>query len=286
LSSASVARPNVQQETAQDCRVISNQDITNLPGTAIAQTIERLPTSVTTCPPNPPPQAAAGNSTKLSAFDQRILNAQNAARSTAGVPPLQWNLVLAEHAAEYARVLALTGQLVHAPRDGRGTERENLQQGLIGWTPERMVQEWLNEKTLFHPGKFPDICNGDWAQCAHYTQMIWPTTTDVGCGAAQGGGFNWFVCRYSPGGNKDGQMLVDGSQFTTTGRIDHDFKYGLSYRNTPVSSESAYDGGALIDISDPLLSLNNSGFLSVFPVQSTPPDPLDLMDPINWDAPM
>jgi hypothetical protein len=37
--------------------------------------------------------------------------------------------------------------------------------------------------------------------------MIWPTTTDLGCGDAQGGGFDWLVCRYSPGGNKDGQPV-------------------------------------------------------------------------------
>jgi hypothetical protein len=37
--------------------------------------------------------------------------------------------------------------------------------------------------------------------------MIWPTTTDIGCGMDTGGGFNWLVCRYSPGGNKDGKPV-------------------------------------------------------------------------------
>jgi hypothetical protein len=43
---------------------------------------------------------------------------------------------------------------------------------------------------------------------AHYTQMIWPQTTEIGCGYAPGGGFNWLVCRYNPGGNKDGKPVI------------------------------------------------------------------------------
>ena len=63
------------------------------------------------------------------------------------------------------------------------------------------------ERRSFRPGIFPAVCTGDWSRCAHYTQVIWPTTTDVGCGKARGGGFEWFVCRYSPGGNKDGRPV-------------------------------------------------------------------------------
>jgi hypothetical protein len=70
-----------------------------------------------------------------------------------------------------------------------------------------MMQEWIGEKRYFHPGFFPDVCAGEWTRCAHYTQMIWPTTTDIGCGYAEGGGYGWLVCRYSPGGNKDGKPV-------------------------------------------------------------------------------
>ena len=146
--------------------------------------------------------------TSLNPFDQRVLDAQNAERAMVGAPALKWNDQLAQHATEYAQVLARTGDLVHAPREGRGTERENLQKGLIGWSPERMIQDWAKEKNNFTPGNFPDVArDGNWLNVAHYTQMIWPTTTDVGCGMALGGGFNWFVCRYNPGGNKDGKPV-------------------------------------------------------------------------------
>lgn len=144
---------------------------------------------------------------KLNTFDQRILNIHNAERSAVGVPPLRWNPALEASATAYAQQLARTGQLVHAPREGRGIERENLLSAPIGWSADRMIQVWTGEKRYFHAGYFPNVCNGDWTQCAHYTQTIWPTTTDLGCGMAPGGGFNWLVCRYSPGGNKDGEPV-------------------------------------------------------------------------------
>ena len=72
------------------------------------------------------------------------------------------------------------------------------------------------EKRYFHPGTFPNVCSsGDWSQCAHYSQMIWPTTTDVGCGVASGVQWDFFVCRYSPGGNKDGKPVGEPVQIVS-----------------------------------------------------------------------
>lgn len=146
--------------------------------------------------------------TNLSAFASELLTIQNAQRAAVGAQPLRWNAELAEHATAYAQQLAQLGQLAHAPRDGRGIERENLAQARVGWSPSEIVdREWTSEKRFFHSGIFPNVCQGDWSQCAHFTQMIWPTTTDVGCGYAVGHGYGWLVCRYSPGGNKDGKAV-------------------------------------------------------------------------------
>jgi hypothetical protein len=71
-----------------------------------------------------------------------------------------------------------------------------------------MMQSWTIEKRDFTPGYFPNVArDGDWLNVAHYRQMIWPTTTDIGCGTGTGGGYGRLVCRYSPGGNKDGKPV-------------------------------------------------------------------------------
>jgi hypothetical protein len=69
------------------------------------------------------------------------------------------------------------------------------------------MRTWLDEQRYFYGGVYPNVCTGGWARCAHYTQIIWPETTDIGCGLATDRQFNWFVCRYSPGGNKDGKTV-------------------------------------------------------------------------------
>lgn len=149
-----------------------------------------------------PPAAA-----RLDPFSQRLLDLHNAERRAVGAVPLRWNPLLQAHAQAYAQHLAQLGRLEHAPRQGRGAERENLAQGLPGWGPEQLAQGWVGEKRYFHAGVFPAICSGDEWGCTHFTQMIWPSTTEVGCGLAQGGGYQWLVCRYLPGGNRDGQLV-------------------------------------------------------------------------------
>lgn len=153
-------------------------------------------------------ESISSNDKLLTPVDQRLLEIQNGERTALGLPPLNWNPVLAEHAQSYANQLAVTGQLAHAPREGRGIERENLSKGLIGWGPDQFTRSWLAEKEHFRPGIFPNVSDtGNWYDVGHYSQLIWPETTDVGCGTANGGGFSWLVCRYSPGGNRDGKPV-------------------------------------------------------------------------------
>jgi hypothetical protein len=105
-------------------------------------------------------------------------------------------------------VLARLGRLVHSPRESRPGERENLAMAWHGTlSPEQLVGMWSKEKTLLQPGIFPNVSRtGQWEDVAHYTQMVWPTTTHVGCAifAAQ---WDYLICRYSPPGNKDGKSL-------------------------------------------------------------------------------
>lgn len=145
---------------------------------------------------------------ELDPFEERLLAIHNKERSAVYARPLKWNFKLEWDAIGYADHLAQIRDLVHAPREGRGIERENLAQTLIGWSPDQMLGVWVTEKSDFVPGYFPNVArDGNLVRVLHYTQMIWPTTTDLGCGYVEGGGYGWLVCRYSPGGNRDGEPV-------------------------------------------------------------------------------
>lgn len=140
----------------------------------------------------------------------RILAAHNHERALVGAPPLQWDATLAAHAASYGPVLASLRRLVHSPREGRPGERENL---VMAWhgtlSPEEMVDLWTREKRMLAPGsvRFPTVSRtGEWEDVAHYTQMVWPTTTRVGC-AIYSADWDYLICRYSPPGNIDGKPI-------------------------------------------------------------------------------
>ena len=165
-----------------------------------------------------PAQPAAGATGEIAA---RLLAAHNRERAMVGAPPLQWDAELAAHAASYGPVLAGLRRLVHSPREGRPGERENLAMAWHGtMTPEQLVGMWSNEKQLLQPGssgpncsqqfgclRFPAVSRtGQWEDVAHYTQMVWPTTTRVGC-AIYSADWDYLICRYSPPGNIDGKPV-------------------------------------------------------------------------------
>jgi hypothetical protein len=153
-----------------------------------------------------------------------IFEAHNTLRAANGIPPLRWDQELVAGAQAWANQLARTGRLGHAPREGRGKVRENVSQGMIGWNARQMIGNWLKEEKKFKPGIYPDVSTtGLWEDVSHYTQMLWADTIGVGCGLAAGSGYQWLVCRYSPGGNKDGdyvgpkvgQAIADGPKTAT-----------------------------------------------------------------------
>src|SRR3954452_12962867 len=83
----------------------------------------------------------------------RLLEAHNEQRNAVGAPPLQWDAALAAHAASYGPVLAGLGRLVHSPREGRPSERENLARAWHGtMSPEDMVGMWTSERQMLMPG--------------------------------------------------------------------------------------------------------------------------------------
>jgi uncharacterized protein YkwD len=187
-----------------------------------------------------------------------ILGLHNGERARYGYEPLRWSIRLAGNAQTYADQLARTGQLAHASRDGRGIERENISSGLPGWSTNQLLDSWFAERQYFRPGIFPDVSvTGDWYQVGHYSQAIWPTTTSIGCGLSYGSGFSWLVCRYSPGGNKDGKPVgqiqapevasVPGSNSNVRPRLIGG-DYGLGQSATATDEESLGRRASLFDL--------------------------------------
>lgn len=139
-----------------------------------------------------------------------MIAVHNEARRQYGVPPLAWDETLARDAATYAQVLARTGRFVHASvplrRAGQG---ENLFMGTRpAYSYPAMVRLWVEERRQFRPGRFPNVSrSGNWSAVAHYTQIVWPWTTRLGCALASNRSNDFLVCRYSPPGNVVGTML-------------------------------------------------------------------------------
>jgi hypothetical protein len=106
-------------------------------------------------------------------------------------------------------VLAVTNVFQHSDRRARVGTGENLWMGTRGaYSVETMVGHWASERRYFVPGTFPNNSrSGNWADIGHYTQMIWPTTTRVGCALASNATTDYLVCRYSPAGNIDGRVI-------------------------------------------------------------------------------
>jgi hypothetical protein len=138
-----------------------------------------------------------------------LLEIHNRERAAVRARPLNWNPALAAAAEDYARELASIGQLRHSSRGSRPGQGENLWMGTRGaFSVQQMVGTWASEKASFRPGIFPAVSRtGNWSAVGHYTQMVWSTTTHVGCAISSSARLDVLVCRYAPAGNVDGRRV-------------------------------------------------------------------------------
>jgi pathogenesis-related protein 1 len=144
---------------------------------------------------------SAAQNKQLTTFEMSMLAQHNNVRQKNNVPPLAWDDGLAAAAQDWANRIAASGAMP-PPHRASG---ENLFWGTAGqWQPTDVLGVWEAEKANFTaqsctcaPGK----------SCVHYTQVVWSTTTRVGCAKARSadGQTDFFVCDYSPEGNTVGQ---------------------------------------------------------------------------------
>ena len=141
-------------------------------------------------------------------FRAAMLAGHTAARAEVGEGPLEWDDTLVADAARYAATLAQTGVFRHAEQVmGPGREGENLFTGTRGaYSYAEMVDLWVAEKKDFVNLPTPDFSRtGKFGDVGHYTQIVWHSTTRVGCALASNATDDYVVCRYSPPGNVMGE---------------------------------------------------------------------------------
>jgi uncharacterized protein YkwD len=147
---------------------------------------------------------ATGLTTNL---NERILAAHNRERASMGVPALTWSPALAASARVWAEHLASTGGFYHSQDRPVNPEGENLWAGSRGYfSAEAMVGAWIREKRYFKPGVFPyNSTTGKVGDIGHYTQLMWRSSTAVGCALVSGRREDVLVCHYSDAGNYYGE---------------------------------------------------------------------------------
>jgi uncharacterized protein YkwD len=134
----------------------------------------------------------------------QMISAHNDWRQKYGVPPLVWDNALAADAQAFATQVA--AKAVFPPKHrSTSVNGENFFWGTGGaFGSKDAVARWEGESKNYDrgtntcaPGKF----------CVHFTQLVWSTTTRMGCGKATtaNGETDFFVCVYYPAGNVGGQ---------------------------------------------------------------------------------
>lgn len=142
-------------------------------------------------------------------FAWRLLARHNLERDRRGLARLSWSNKLAREAQEWADRLAIENAMRHADQATRGGAGENLWMGSAGaYDADVMVDAFLAERRHYRPGSFPQVSTtGNWQDVGHYTQIIWPSTEEVGCAVSRNRSNDFLVCRYWPAGNTVGVRI-------------------------------------------------------------------------------
>ncbi|KAG7727010.1 hypothetical protein KL933_002719 [Ogataea haglerorum] len=133
--------------------------------------------------------SSSSSDSSNSDFQEAILKEHNDKRALHGVEALTWDDILAQYAQNYADQYDCSGVLTHSG----GKYGENL---ALGYSTTGTVDAWYNEGQNYNYGSGCSVYD-------HFTQVIWKSTTKVGCGYKYCNDYwgTYIVCSYDPAGN-------------------------------------------------------------------------------------
>ena len=133
---------------------------------------------------------------------------------------MTWSFQLTQQAQRWANKLALTGYLSHSPGQGYG-ENTFMMGGFDSTTqpPCAMaVYSWYRECVQARYDYSRPFYQQTGGTVGHFTQVVWKSSTQVGCGVAVGGNKWYIVCQYKPTGNVH-YMGNDEKSLTNVGQL-------------------------------------------------------------------
>ncbi|QHO15018.1 hypothetical protein HN51_030528 [Arachis hypogaea] len=130
------------------------------------------------------------------------LRVHNDARAKIGVEPLKWDRKLARHAMRYVYKYISRCNSIRFTKSKYGQNIVRFKYSSeLDRTGKDAVTFFVNQERYYDYKT--NSCIDDKNQCLYYTQVVWRTTTSVGCSGNkclnnQG---TLFTCYYSPKGN-------------------------------------------------------------------------------------
>jgi uncharacterized protein YkwD len=148
-------------------------------------------------PTTPPAEAGVEPGGRL----EGIVAAHNTVRQRHCAPPLAWSAELAAFAQDWANQLRdRSCAFEHRAGNRYGENLSFLSPVGLG-NPESIVGSWYGEVEKYDFGK-----PGFSFEAGHFTQVVWKSTTQLGCGIAECDNAELWVCNYAPAGNVEGSF--------------------------------------------------------------------------------
>lgn len=130
---------------------------------------------------------------------ESYLNEHNFYRKIIGVKDLTWSNMLTSEAQHLANLRAAKPYSADITTD----YGINIYKSVSRPTAEIAVSSWAKSQKYYHG---EEMNNNNIQIIGHYTQIIWNSTTKLGCALSQTQGKTYIlICLYSPIGNKIGE---------------------------------------------------------------------------------